>query len=38
MTKNKSTPTKPPGKYSGKAWKITTDTIAIVLNPSISAL
>ncbi len=38
MTKNTSTPMKPPVIKSGHAWKITTIATAIVLKPSISAL
>ena len=38
MTKNMSTPIKPPGMKWGQAWKITTIPTAIVLKPSMSAL
>ncbi len=38
MTKNMSTPMKPPVMNSGQAWNIMTMLTAIVLSPSISAL
>jgi len=38
ITKNISTPIKPPGKVEGKEWDINTDIIAMALIPSISVL
>ena len=36
MTKNTSTPTKPPGRADGNEWKTTTVTMAIARSPSMS--
>jgi hypothetical protein len=36
ITKKTSTPIKPPGRSSGKAWNMTTTNTASALNPSIS--
>ena len=36
MTKKTSTPMNPPVMNSGKAWKMMTVVMAMVLNPSIS--
>jgi hypothetical protein len=36
ITKNTSTPIKPPGIAWGKAWYIRTTDMAMALNPSIS--
>lgn len=38
MTKNISTPMKPPGRNYGHAWNINTAMIATALRPSISFL
>lgn len=38
ITKNTSTPAKPPGAYCGEKWKTTTDKTAKALRPFISSL